>query len=150
MSVAVREATIKDLETLYRIEHDCFTHEAFSKGYIAHLLQRPDAISLVAEVEGETVGFAIALVRTRKSKKVGHIFTVDVEPKIRKRGVGLRLLTELESALKRQGTTRCYLEVRIDNTAARRLYKKLGYAEAGTLKDFYGFDKDGVVMKKTL
>jgi ribosomal-protein-alanine acetyltransferase len=150
VSIAIREALTKDVETLYRIEQECFTREAFTKGYIAHLLQRTDSISLIAEVEGKTVGFAIALIRTKRNKKVGHIFTVDVTPKTRKRGIGLRLLTELERALKGRGTTKSYLEVRVDNTAARELYRKLGYAEIGRLKDYYGLDKDGIVMKKTL
>ncbi len=149
MSVIVEQAKISDLETLYAIEKECFTLEAFSKAEIVSLLKKPNSISLWAKVGTEVVGFIIALVYKGKDAKIGHIFTLDVAVKARKRGVGLRLLEELEQALRKRRVKDCYLEVRADNVAARELYRKLGYVEIGTLEGFYA-GRDGIRMKKTL
>lgn len=146
----ISDATIKDLDALYNIEEECFTHEAFTKKLIATLLQRPESISLLAKIEGEIVGFAIALIHQRKNRKVGHIFTVDVATRARKGGVGLALMTRLEQKLAERGAKSCYLEVRTDNTAGRNLYQKLGYFETRFVKDFYYPGGDCVVMRKNL
>ena len=150
MSILISDATIKDLDALYRIEEECFTLEAFTKELIATLLRRPESISLLAKIKGEMVGFAIALIHQRKSRKVGHIFTVDVATRARRGGVGLALMKKLERKLAEKGAESCYLEVRVDNTAGRNLYQRLGYSETRFVKDFYHQGGDGVVMRKKL
>jgi ribosomal-protein-alanine N-acetyltransferase len=150
MSILISDATINDLDALYNIEKECFTLEAFTKELIATLLQRPDSISLLAKIKGEIVGFAIALIHQRKNRKVGHIFTIDVAARARKGGVGLVLMKNVEQKLIEKGAKSCYLEVRVDNTAARKLYKKLGYSERMFVKDFYYLGGDCIVMRKNL
>ncbi len=149
MSVTTRNAKFEDLEALYAIETECFTLEAFSKRQIASLLQNPNSVSLLAQMNGEIAGFIIALIHQRKSEKTGRIYTLDVAVKARKKGVGLKLVEHAEQILRKKGVKTCHLEVRIDNIAARELYKKLGYVETELLKGFYP-EGDGVKMKKIL
>lgn len=150
MQITIHHASFKDLETLCEIEKECFTYEAFSKEQIAYFLKAPEAVSLVAYVDGETAGFILGLTEQHEESQVGHIYTVDVASIYRKLGVGRRLLDEIEMAFIRKGAEICLLEVRVDNVAARKLYQKLGYIEVGKLKDYYARGIHGVRLKKEL
>lgn len=149
MPISIEKATVDDLETLYKIEKECFALEAFPKKQIASLLRNPNSVSLLAKMNGEIVGFIIALIYEGESERIGHIFTLDVTVKARRKRVGLRLLEDSERILRKKGVKVCYLEVRADNVAARELYRKLGYVEIGLLKNFYS-GGDGVRLGKTL
>lgn len=149
MPLTTREAKLDDLEVLYAIEKTCFTLEAFSKNQLALLLRNPNTIRLLAQIDGRVIGFIMALVYEGKKGKIGRIITLDVAVEARKKGVGLKLLKDIERILREQGIKTCVLEVRVDNVAARELYKKQGYVEIGRLKDFYP-RADGVKMKKSL
>jgi ribosomal-protein-alanine N-acetyltransferase len=150
MSFVVKRASMKDLEVLYRIEQECFNAEAFSKRYIASLLRAPESVSLLARHDGEVVGFVIGLVSVYGTTKIGHIMTIDVLPKHRRRGVGLKLLSEIEEEFKNIGVRVCFLEVREDNVAAKRLYEKSGYVEVERLEDFYYRGGHGIRLEKAL
>lgn len=150
MPIITRNATIEDLDTLYSIERECFTLEAFSKELVVSLLRNPNSTSLLAEVGDDVVGFVIALTYERGNHKVGHILTIDVALKARKKGVGLRLLEELEHRLREKRAEACCLEVDVENLAARRLYKRMGYAETGFIEGYYSSGGDCVTMKKDL
>ena len=149
MSIIVKKTDIGDLEILYKIEKECFTLEAFSKKQITSLLQAPNSISLLAEINGKIVGFIIALIYGGRNGKIGHVFTLDVALNARKKGVGLKLLDSLEQILREKGVNVCYLEAKVNNVAARELYRKLGYVEIRFLKGFYR-GGNGIRLKKSL
>lgn len=150
LPITVRHANLKDLETLYKIEKECFTHEAFSKEQIAYFLKAPNAINLIAQVDGETAGFITGLIEQHGNSLVGHIYTIDVAPEHRRIGVGLKLLEEIEKKFIKRGAEACFLEVRINNLAARKLYQKHGYKELGKLNNYYARGIHGIRLKKKL
>ncbi len=137
MSITVQKAMIDDLETLHRIERECFTAEAFSKQHIAHLLEDRNTVSLVARINSEIAGFIIGFIHCRDKMIRGHIYTIDVAIKYRRRGIGLKLLKKLERIFLERGVRTCYLETRVDNLAARELYRRQGYVEVEKLEHFY-------------
>lgn len=149
LSITVQRATVNDLEELYNIERECFTIEAFSKRHIAYLLENPNTVSLVARVNNEIAGFIIGLIQRHDKTITGHIYTIDVAVKHRRKGVGLRLLNELERKIEKRGVKICYLEARVDNVAARELYRRHGYIEVEELRDYY-CGVHGVRLKKKL
>jgi len=149
LSITIQRATIKDLETLYKIERECFTIEAFSKQHIAYLLENPNAVSLVAQINSEIAGFIVGLTHRLDKMITGHVYTLDVAVKHRRKGVGLKLLDELERIFVKRGVKICYLEARVDNMAARELYRKHGYVEVEKLKKYYR-GIHGVRLKKKL
>jgi len=150
MRFKVEQAKLNDLDVLYRIEKECFTSEAFTKEHIAYLLESPDAISLIAKTDQEIIGFIVGMIENYGKVLVGHVYTIDVAAKHRRAGVGLRLLDELENIFLQKGVKTSYLEVRIDNKAARKLYHKKGYIELEPLENFYAKGKHGLRMKKEL
>jgi ribosomal-protein-alanine N-acetyltransferase len=148
MEVKIETATIKILDTLYKIEEQCFDEEAFTKRQIAYLLTDYNAIALAAKTSTDTAGFVIAQVETNDTD-FGHIITLNIAPHFRHKGIAIQLLHEIENLLKQRGINECRLEVREDNHAAIKLYHKLGYRTIGKLDRYYG-TKHGLYLKKAL
>jgi ribosomal-protein-alanine N-acetyltransferase len=150
LSIAIGQAKIKDLDSIYRIERECFTHEAYTKEHIATLLKNPNVISLLAKINGEIVGFIIGGIENFDKIKVGHIYTIDVALRYRQIGVGQKLLVKLEQAFLKKGALISCLEVRADNKAAKELYHKQGYTELESVKNYYAKGIHGIRLMKKL
>lgn len=150
VQVTVERATLANLEELWRIERECFTGEAFTREQIESLLRSRSAIGLLARVNSEVAGFIIGMIENFSTMRAGHIYTIDVALKHRRMGVGLKLLSEIEKIFLSKGAETSYLEVRTDNQAAIRLYKKQQYVEAEPLYDYYSSGVDGVRLVKQL
>jgi ribosomal-protein-alanine acetyltransferase len=149
MDLTIETATIRLLDKLYEIEKQSFQQEAFTKKQIDSLLTDYNAISLVARVNGEPVGFAIGRMDAKRGKLYGHILTVETLPLHRRMGIAEKLLENLETLLKGKGAVESRLEVRENNIAAISLYEKLGYRQVGKLEKYYG-DTHGLYLKKIL
>lgn len=150
MCIFTRKAGIDDLEALYKIELECFGREAFAKSLFAYFLASSGFVNLVAEVGGEIVGFVISSVQRNSSRAIGHVLSLDVSGGYRKRGIGLRLLCELERILMEDGVEVCYLEAQADNAAALRLYRKQGFTVVDSLEDYYGRGVHALRLRKDL
>ena len=150
MTNKIEPARFKDLDVLTKIEKECFTSEAYAREQLAFLLRSSDSLSFVARKDGEIVGFIIGMKKQYCKETVGHIVTIDVSSKHRRTGVGLQLLDKLEQEFLGQGVKTIYLEVRIDNQAARKLYARKGYSELEPLENYYDKGKHGLRMKKAL
>ena len=149
MQVTIENASIQHLDTLWEIEKKCFEAEAFTKEQIAQLLKSYSSIGLVARLNSEIVGFIIGAIYREGRALSGHILTIDVLPEHRRKGIGLKLLQEMEKIFKEKNIKTCCLEVREDNIAALALYRKLGYVEVGKLKNYYR-SANGVYLRKVL
>ena len=149
MSVTIQRAAISDLEALYQIERECFTTEALKKRDLTYLLESPNAVSLVAQINNAIAGFVIGSVHRHEKKMTGCVYTLDVAVKYRRKGIGLRLLDEIERIFVKRGARICYLEARKDNLAALELYRNHGYVEIEELKDYYN-GVHGVRLEKKL
>ena len=84
----------------------------------------------LAEVDG---GFI--LVRTVADE--AEILTLAVRPADRRRGIATDLVARGASVAVAQGATRLFLEVAEDNAAARGLYERAGFVEAGRRPRYY-------------
>jgi ribosomal-protein-alanine acetyltransferase len=149
MSAKVEDASVHDLSKLYEIEIACFSREAFSRSQLANLLKDYNSIALVAKIDSEIAGFIIGIIYFERNQLAGHILTVDVSPKNRRRGIGICLLQEIEKLFRGKGVKTSNLEVREDNLAGIRLYEKAGYRKVGKLKNYYG-NVNGIYLNKTL
>ena len=145
----IRAAELRDIRRLAELERACFK-EPYPAELLAFFLLSDHHINLVAELNGVIVGFGVAELEHQEGRLVGHVWTLEVLEPYRRRGIGRRLLSELEEALRARGATECYLEVRVDNTPALALYEKMGYRRAGLLQDYYGPGEHGFLMRKRL
>jgi ribosomal protein S18 acetylase RimI-like enzyme len=90
-------------------------------------LAMPDAHNIVAVLDGEPVGLA----RGVPGDHGAELHSVWVSPVVRGRGVGERLLAEVEAWATRSGATTLRLTVYPDNAHAVALYERRGYVANG-------------------
>ena len=86
-------------------------------------IARDPSLFLVADENGQIVGTVIGGFDGRR----GLIYHLAVTASFRGRGVGSRLMDEIESRLRAIGCVRCYLLVTTDNDEAMRYYEKRGW-----------------------
>lgn len=87
----------------------------------------------VIEDNTEVIGHAVM------SYAVGecHILNVCILPEYQRLGMGKRVIKQLLEVGERNGARIAFLEVRLSNIAAYRLYESLGFTEVGIRKDYY-------------
>ncbi len=104
-----------------------------------------DLCFLVTRPHGFALGRAVA--------GEAELITLAVDPDSRRQGQGAMLLDAFEAAARTRCATRAFLEVAADNTAARALYRRAGYADTGRRLGYYRAAHgavDAVLMAKPL
>ena len=94
---------------------------------------------LIAEVDGEPAGAAVAWVRritgpdrtTELPTRVGFLSDLSVLPAWRGQGIGSRLIAETERRFRADGCDQFTLGVFYPNVDARRLYERRGFTIRG-------------------
>src|SRR3990170_6749424 len=71
-----------------------------------------------------------------------HINTLAVDPSRRRRGLATALLEHVLADLAAEGARRATLEVRRSNTAALRLYERLGFFVAAVRPNYYSLPEE--------
>jgi len=151
----VREAREEDIEAVIDINKRTLP-ENYPRFYFKlHLHNFPKAF-LVAEMNGEIVGYIMCRVEydslyTNPSVvgRKGHIVSLAVLPKARRRGVATALMKKAMEAMKNvYGADEFYLEVRVSNMPAISLYKKLGFKAVKVLQKYYGDGEDAYLMAR--
>lgn len=97
---------------------------------------------LCAFVNGEFAGYAGMLCVLDE----GQICNVAVCPPFRRMGVGEALMTAQRSAGVSRALSVMMLEVRAGNTAAQKLYEKLGWEKVGVRRNFYSHPREDGVL----
>lgn len=128
----VRPATLDDRPAANAIHKAAYPDDPYT---YANNIGRQGVINLVAEKDGEVVGFVSALVNNPNphgkylwERMRPYIGFVGVAAEHRGRGVGALLVTGVSrSALAATKRDRIYLECEADNELARGLYEKLGF-----------------------
>lgn len=146
-SVALRESHDSDFDTLYRIDQSCFARGiAYSRRTLRWFLGLPGAECMVAEADGEIIGFIL----THAEGSVAQIVTLDVLEAHRRSGAGSALLGEAEKRLATRGVRMMQLETAHDNAAAIAFWTRHGYRTRGVLKNYYLDRIDALAMEKRL
>jgi ribosomal protein S18 acetylase RimI-like enzyme len=83
---------------------------------------------LTAYVEGDAIGCGGIRQLDAETAELKRLY---VSPTARSRGIGSRLLAELEDAARRLGYGRIRLDTQRDNAAALGLFRSSGYREIG-------------------
>lgn len=128
--------------------------ENYSSYFYIDLHRRFPKTFLVAEVEGEIQGYIMCRIERGFSKlhtfrpmKLCHVVSIAVREPYRRRGIGTALMLEaMRNGRKEYGTGECYLEVRVTNEPAIRLYEKLGFVKVGKRRSYYLDGEDAWIM----
>jgi [ribosomal protein S18]-alanine N-acetyltransferase len=143
--ISVGKMSGADLPEIMKIERASFAapwSEALFRQELKFSLSR-SLVAKAGEREDETVGYIVYWVISCEI----HVNNLAVRPDVRRRGVATRLV---EAALQKacsEGATRCTLEVRVSNEAARRLYEKFGFTVRGVRPRYYAESgEDALIM----
>lgn len=148
-AVRIVPMTAAHIDALMAHERAMFGTEAWTRGgYRSELADRRHRAYLAVE---DADGRLLAWGGVRVLADEAEILTIGVVPDARRRGIARLLLAELLGIARERGAAHAYLEVRIDNEAARALYLREGFAELGVRRGYYnGGRVDGVTMHRAL
>jgi ribosomal-protein-alanine N-acetyltransferase len=139
--------TSTHIDLLMPYEREMFGPEAWTaNGYRTELADRAHRHYVVAEGDdGALLGWAGVLVIA----ETAEILTVGVVPPARRCGLARRMLAVLYTEAISRGATEMFLEVRVDNASAQKLYAAEGFIELGRRRGYYGNGTvDAVVMRR--
>jgi ribosomal protein S18 acetylase RimI-like enzyme len=140
VEIQFRKATLSDLPGITEVEQLSFVHagERFTHKRVHYLILNPRAMVTVAVHDNRVSGWAAGYVWRRGREPWGRIYALAVHPESRGHRLGMRLLGEMIRLLRKNGAGRIFLEVRVDNHPAVRLYQTVGFKTCRLLKDYYG------------
>ncbi len=147
MSFSLRDLAFEDIETIGRLENELFPTDAWPlEMFYSEFSQLDTRRYIVAEVDGEAVGYAGVLV----IDTTADIQTIGVLPRFEGQGIGRAMLTELLAEARRRGADNVMLEVRADNPRAQLLYARFGFVRIHTRRNYYRDGVDAWVMRLVL
>jgi ribosomal-protein-alanine acetyltransferase len=146
--LVLREASIQDLEALVRLEQAAFETDRLSRRSFRRFLQSEKDRLLIAEIDGSPVGYILLLMR--RGTRLARLYSICVDVSSRGRGVAEALMRAGEAAVREAGCAYLRLEVRRDNEAAIRLYRKLGYRFFGTIPGYYEDEEEALRFEKRI
>lgn len=139
----VRTATPADIPAMMALEHHAVTAAHWRPAQYEGLFSATAGARLALVIEEERVcGFIVA----RLLPDEWEIENVAVAGPARRRGLGTRLLGELLQMARARGVASVFLEVRESNHAARSLYEKWAFREAGRRKRYYSDPPEDAIL----
>ncbi len=146
--VVLREADVVDAPSCRDLDRRCFPPDVAYDLRTFRLLCTVAHVRVVADLDRRLVGMIFAeLDRTSES---GLIITVDVDPGLRRQGLGRRLMDLAERELASLGARTVLVHVYLPHAEAQRMYLSRGYVLKKTLPAYYGPGSDALLMAKTL
>lgn len=131
--------------------------EHYSESFYDELLRESPETFFVAELAGEVLGYIMCRVEYGFSTlkkfgfaRKGHIVSVAIMDDHRSKGLGSALVTEASNGMRQRGCTEAYLEVRVSNAPAIRLYQKLGFKIVTRISGYYRDGEEACLMANSL
>jgi ribosomal-protein-alanine N-acetyltransferase len=127
-------ATLADAEAIAALHRQCFD-DAWGVATIRALLQEESAVALVARsaVGGSLAGFVLC----RLAADECEMLSCATAQSFRCRGVASRLLDAALAEVIWRGGRQVFLEVAVNNDAARALYAACGFRSVGRRPGYY-------------
>lgn len=145
--ISFRPMTEDDVDAVLNIEFSAFSHP-WTKGIFLDCVRSGYECWLMFRGV-QQVGHGVLSAAGDES----HLLNLTVKPENQGHGLGLKLLEHLMGRAKCRGAETTFLEVRVSNSTAVRLYERFGYNEIGRRKNYYpaaGGREDALVMAYSL
>ena len=139
-TILIRPLAEADLPSTLRIEQATYP-TPWTEGIFRDEMAAPGRVYLVAEADGEVVGYSGLMVILPEA----HVTSVTVDPQRRGSRIGTRLMLRISQEALAAGANSLTLEVRVSNRNAQALYQRFGMAPVGIRKRYYK-DEDALVM----
>lgn len=142
----IREWKFEDILAVSRLEEECFTGERWSYQTLVSCFENPRFYGLVAEEGGEVTAYGgITVV-----EEDADLENILVAENYRRGGVGTEILVRLLAEAAARGAEKVFLEVRVSNVPAMKLYLNNGFVGVHARTRYYSDNEDCLVMRKIL
>ncbi|HSK88940.1 MAG TPA: ribosomal protein S18-alanine N-acetyltransferase [Anaerolineales bacterium] len=143
MKLTIRKMTLEDIPAIIDLDQKSFSLPWPERSFRFEVTDNPASRCWVAELDGKVVGMIVVWLLVDEA----HVATLATHPDFRRQGVAKRLLSHALLHLIEEGAQSSFLEVRESNLAAREMYRKFGYEEAGRRRRYYrDNDEDAILM----
>ena len=148
----IRNVREEDLTEVMNINFSCLP-ENYSLYFFQELFQKNPKTFIVAEVDGRIAGYVMCRIehgfsdlRRLNFTKKGHVVSIAVLPEYRRMGIGGALLKDAFKAMVEYGASEAFLEVRVGNTEAVKLYERMGLKITRVAEYYYRDGESANVM----
>lgn len=144
MEISIRNAKPEDADDIERIERLSFP-TPWSRSLILEELFFPLGFNLVLLVDGTIQGFVLSWLIQPEV----HLLNFAIAPAYRNMGLGKILMQTFIEETRKNGATKCTLEVRLNNEVAIKFYKSFNFVTKGVRKGYYqDTGEDALIMWK--
>jgi [ribosomal protein S18]-alanine N-acetyltransferase len=148
----IRRCEERDLNSVVNINMATLP-EHYSDYFFESLLRELPEAFIVAEVGDKVIGYIMCKIEFGFSNfrklgfvKKGHVVSVAVLEQHRGKGIGKALMLEGINGVLSRKSDEIYLEVRVSNTQAVRMYQRLGFLIKSRLRSYYRDGEDAYLM----
>lgn len=150
---AIAPLTALDLDRAAALHAESFGpigERTWTRQDMAELVALPGVTGLLLQADGHDAGLAVCQVAADEAE----LLTLAVRPAHRRQGGARRLLAAVIDLVRKRGARMLFLDVGVDNPAARSLYESQGFRPVGERRAYYQRGQappaDGIVMRLTL
>jgi len=131
--------------------------EHYSDYFYYEILNEFPNTFIVAELGSEVVSYimcrieyGLSVIRRFGLARKGHIISIATMEAHRGKGIGTNLIEKAMDEMRKGGCKEVFLEVRVTNDDAVRLYRKLGFQVTGTMQGYYKDGESAYLMAQQL
>lgn len=141
MILEIKVLGAEHLEDVLKIEEECFS-KPWSENSVKELLLSEKAELLGAIDGGRLIGYSCL----EWVLDEGSLTNIAVSDEYRKMGVGSQLMAALMKSAEEKDLAFITLEVRVSNLPAVNLYRKFGFLDVGTRRNYYDAPREDALL----
>ena len=141
MILEIKVLGTEHLEDVLKIEEECFS-KPWSENSVKELLLSEKAELLGAFDGGRLIGYSCL----EWVLDEGSLTNIAVSDEYRKMGVGSQLMAALMKTAEEKELAFITLEVRVSNLPAVNLYRKFGFLDVGTRRNYYDAPREDALL----
>lgn len=145
MNISIRQATIKDVPLLQKLNQEVFVEDfqydndldmdwamgEKGKNYFTKAVSSDESACFVAEIESRATGYIAVGHKTTPFRKSSYleVENIGVSPGFRSQGIGAELIKKAKDRGKERGYNHLFVNSYFHNHRAVEFYKRNGFAE---------------------
>eukprot|EP00658_Telonema_sp_P-2_P027637 TRINITY_DN21314_c0_g1_i1.p1 TRINITY_DN21314_c0_g1~~TRINITY_DN21314_c0_g1_i1.p1 ORF type:complete len:172 (+),score=38.87 TRINITY_DN21314_c0_g1_i1:197-712(+) len=146
----IRRFSTEDLFRFNNVNLDELTETYNIPFYLQYLGRWPELCMTAESANGDTMGYFLGKSEGQGENWHGHVTAVTVDPAYRRLGIAQHFMSDLEQKSDKMEGYFVDLFVRLSNTVAINMYKKLGYSIYRHIYGYYSGEEDAYDMRKAL
>lgn len=144
-NLIISRATMDDLQNILRLDSQ-YQFEQYSEDMIRSSIKNESYLNLIAKKDGVAVGYVSFLNVLQESE----LLKIVVDNNFRGFGIGRDLIKHAMDILKANGIEKIFLEVKMDNSIAKQLYKAIGFEKIHIRQKYYEDGGDAEIYSLSL